>query len=152
MFRREAANFIKRFVVIYGLTMLATFFICLVFNPEVQVGVVWYFGRCILFSIVADASSLVYVSGSELSYNQWWGRTILQCVILEVTLMPLGYLWGMWNGALGGVVIFFVILLVNVCVRLVGYGQDRAEADILNQRLQERREQQSREKEKENGI
>ena len=51
MVRHEIANFLKRFVVIYGLTMLASFGFCLVFNPGVTVNVVEYFGACILFSV-----------------------------------------------------------------------------------------------------
>ena len=142
MIRHESINFLKRFVVIYGMTMLATFLICLFFNPTAYLSVVEFFGRCILFSLLADASCLIYLSEHELSHREWWVRTILHCVILEVTLMPLGYSWGMWGGTLGAVIYFFVILLVKVCVHLVGYGQDRASASSLNRRLRERRKKQ----------
>lgn len=141
MIRHELINFAKRFVVIYGLTMLATYFICLFFNPGAYLGVVVYFGRCIWFSALADLSSLVYFSNHELSHREWWVRTILHCVLLEAFLMPLGYYWEMWRGALGAVVYFIVIILVKICVHLVGYGQDYAEATSLNRRLRERREE-----------
>ena len=139
MLRRELKKLAKRFVVIYGLTMLATFFICLGFNPVAEVGVVDYFGRCVLFALAADVSSLVYFSRHELSGREWWLRTALHCAVLEAVLMPLGHRWGMWGGWLGGVIFFFVVLLVKALVYLVGYGQDCAEASDLNRRLRERR-------------
>lgn len=61
------------------------------------------------------------------------------CAVLEAVLMPLGRRWGMWGGWLGGVIFFFVVLLVNALVHLVDYGQDCAEASDLNRRLRERR-------------
>ena len=143
MVRHEIANFLKRFVVIYGLTMLASYGFCLVFNPGVTVNVVDYFGACILFSALADATSLVYLSRHELSGREWWVRTAIQCVLLELVLLPAGYYIGMWRGLIGGIVFFAVVLVVRFCVELVGYGQDYADASDVNERLRQRREERS---------
>ena len=141
MVHHEIANFLKRFVVIYGLTMLASFGFCLVFNPGVTVNVVDYFGACILFSALADATSLVYLSRHELSGREWWIRTVIQCILLELVLLPAGYYIGMWRGLTGGIVFFAIVLVVRFCVELVGYGQDYADASDVNERLRQRREE-----------
>ena len=143
MVRHEIANFLKRFVVIYGLTMLASFGFCLVFNPGVTVNVVEYFGACILFSALADVTSLVYLSRHELSGREWWVRTAIPCVLLELVLLPAGYDIGMWWDLIGGIVFFAVVLVVRFCVELVGYGQDYADASDVNERLRQRREERS---------
>ena len=148
MFRHEMGNFMKRFVVIYGLTMLATYGFCMVFNPGVTVLVADYFGACILFSLLANATSLVYLSRRELTVRAWMGRALLQCVLLELFLMPYGYYLGMWRGRMGGIVFFVVVLVVQLCVHLMGYGRDCADATSVNARLRERREQQSAEDQK----
>ena len=88
MFRHEMENFLRRFVVIYGLTMLASYGFCLGVDRTVSVNVVEYFGGCILFSLLADATSLVFLSRHELTYREWWGRCFLQCVLLELILLP----------------------------------------------------------------
>ena len=143
MVHHEIANFLKRFVVIYGLTMLASYGFCLVFNPGVTVKVVDSFGACFLFSALADATSLVYLSRHELSGREWWTRTAIQCVLLELVLMPAGYYIGMWQGMIGGIVFFGIVLVVRFCVELVGYGQDYADASDVNERLRQRREERS---------
>ena len=143
MVRHEIANFLKRFVVIYGLTMLASYAFCLVFNPGVTVNVVDYFGACILFSALADVTSLVYLSRHELSGREWWTRTAIQCVLLELVLMPAGYYIGLWQGTTGGSVLSAIVLGVRFCVELVGYGQDYADASDVNERLRQRREERS---------
>ena len=143
MVHHEIANFLKRFVVIYGLTMLASFGFCLVFNPGVTVNVVEYFGACILFSALADVTSLVYLSSHELSGREWWIRTVIQCILLELVLLPAGYYIGMWQGMIGGIVFFGIVLVVRFCVELVGYGQDYADASDVNERLRQRREERS---------
>lgn len=140
MFWREVGNFLKRFVVIYGFTMLATWVICRFFNQEAMLSVD-FLGDMIWFSACADAVSLVYVSNHELTEREWWIRAGIQLVLLEIVLMTVGYHLGMWGGVLGAVIFFVTILLVDIGVHLTSYGQDLIIAKDLNQRLRERREE-----------
>lgn len=78
---------LHRFVFVYGLIMLSTFFMCLLFNPTSELPVVTFFGRCILLTL------LVYVSGEELSNREWWARTLLHAILLEAVLLPLAHNW-----------------------------------------------------------
>ncbi len=57
----------QRFVVAYGIIMLATFFMCLFFNPTSQLAVVPFFGRCIVLTLVCMATLIVYYTKGELS-------------------------------------------------------------------------------------
>lgn len=79
----------QRFVVAYGIIMLATFFMCLFFNPTSQLAVVPFFGRCIVLTLVCMATLIVYYTKGELSVRAWWFRTILHTCLLEITLLPL---------------------------------------------------------------
>ena len=47
---------LHRFVFVYGLVMLSTFFMCLLFNPTSELPVVRFFGRCILLTLVSMAT------------------------------------------------------------------------------------------------
>ena len=58
---------LHRFVFVYGLIMLSTFFMCLLFNPTSELPVVTFFGRCILLTLVSMLTLLIYTSGEELS-------------------------------------------------------------------------------------
>ena len=68
---------LHRFVFVYGLVMLITFFMCLLFNPTSELPVVRFFGRCILLTLVSMATLIIYASSEELTNREWWFRTIL---------------------------------------------------------------------------
>ena len=84
---------LHRFVFVYGLIMLSTFFMCLLFNPTSELPVVTFFGRCILLTLVSMLTLLIYTSGEELSNRAWWTRTLLHAILLEVVLLPLAHNW-----------------------------------------------------------
>lgn len=65
---------LHRFVFVYGLVMLSTFFMCLLFNPTSELPVVRFFGRCILLTLVSMATLIVYASSEELTNRAWWFR------------------------------------------------------------------------------
>lgn len=147
MIKTEIGNFLKRFVVIYGFSMLATWVFCLVFYRDAELNIFHYFSNMILFSLCADLTSLVYLSSHELSQREWWVRTGINLLLLEITLLPLGYHFEMWRGFGGGLLFFIIVIAVTMGVHLVGYGQDIATANKLNDRLRERRRMQVSEKE-----
>ena len=68
---------LRRFVMIYGIIMICTFFMCLLFNPISQLPVVAFFGRIIVFTLLGMATMVVYYSKDELTRGAWLGRTIL---------------------------------------------------------------------------
>ena len=58
---------VRRYVMIYGIIMLCTFFMCLLFNPTSQLPVVSYFGRIMVFTLLSLISMVVYYSRDELT-------------------------------------------------------------------------------------
>ena len=59
---------------IYGIIMLCTFFMCLLFNPTSELPVVSYFGRIMVFTLLSLLSMVVYYSRDELTPKGWWVR------------------------------------------------------------------------------
>lgn len=140
MFWKNLEFIVRRFLLTYGFTMLATAFFCITFQLGDTIEVV-YLGQAALFSICANAVSLVYFSKHELSEKEWMTRTGIHTVLLEIVLLTFGHWCNMWNGPVQGFVFFVVVLLVDVGVSLLEYGQNAVTARELNQRLKERREQ-----------
>lgn len=139
---KEAADFCKRFIVIYGFTMLATLFFMALFNRSGLVG--WqYFLWCVFFSLAANLPSLIFLSGQELSGEEWDRRFALNVVLTVLILMPLGY-HRMWSGWGGGVLFFLMIIAINFGVRAVGFGMDAHTANLLNEQLRKRRLEQKK--------
>ena len=107
---QEICVFFRRFVVIYGFTMLVTLLFMLLFSRSALVG--WqYFLKCVFFSLAGDAPFLLFLSNHELNSKEWTHRFGIAVVLTEVILMPLGHGW-MWIGWGGGILFFFSILLV----------------------------------------
>ena len=50
---------IRRFVTVYGIIMLCTFLMCLLFNPAAELPVVSFFGRIMVFTLIALLSLAV---------------------------------------------------------------------------------------------
>ncbi len=140
MFWNHFEFFFRRFVLTYGFTMLATAFFCVTFRLGDTIEVV-YLWQAALFSICANAVSLVYFSEHELSEKEWLIRTGIHTVLLEIVLLTFGHWCNMWNGLVQGIVFFMVVLLVDMGVSLLEFGRNAAMAKDLNQRLKERREQ-----------
>lgn len=135
-FPQECAAFAKRFVVIYGFTMLATLVFMLLFNRTAFVN--WqYFFWCVFFSLAADLPSLVLVSARELTEKEWRQRFALSTLLTVAILMPLGYK-RMWTGVAGAGLFLLAILAVTVGVHAVSYGVDAHTASLVNEQLRKR--------------
>ncbi len=124
----------------YTLTMLATMVFTSLSTPRETMISVNYLWQAAIFSLCAQLPGLLYYSREELSRGQWWLRTALHTVLLEVILMIAGYQIGMYRGTLGAFAMFFTILIVDLLVRLFTYLSDRNTADAINRKLQEQRE------------
>lgn len=131
-----------RFVVAYGIIMLSTFFMCLLFNPTSELPVVTFFGRCIIFTLVCMASLAVYYSKRELTLGDWWFRTALHTVLLEAVLLPLAHHWEFWYNSLDGMIYASFILAAKIVWHLIDFGQTARTATEVNRQLLRRRKAQ----------
>ena len=132
----------QRFVMVYGLIMLSTFFMCLLFNPTSELPVVTFFGRCILFTLLCMATLVVYCSRRELTPRAWWLRTILHAVVLEAVLLPLAHHWQFWYGRVDAVIYAAFILGAKLLWHLIDFGRSAHAAAEVNARLRSRRKEQ----------
>ena len=130
---------LHRFVFVYGLVMLITFFMCLLFNPTSELPVVRFFGRCILLTLVGMATLIIYASSEELTNRAWWFRTILHAAFLEAILLPLAHSWGFWYNALDGVIYGSFILAAKILWHLIDFGQSFYTATQLNEQIRQRK-------------
>lgn len=140
MNRKELMRMLlMHFFICYTCTMMATILFCGLNTPKVVQLPVDYLWRAALFSLFADLPVVVYYSKKELSPRQWWIRTAIHTVLVEIVLLTAGYLFGMYRGVPGFVLFFFSILAVDAIVRLVSYQNDKNTADEINARLKQQR-------------
>ena len=139
---KKIVFWLHRFVVAYGIIMLSTFFMCLLFNPTSELPVVPFFGRCIIFTVVCMASLAVYYSKRELTLGGWWFRTILHTVLLEAVLLPLAHHWEFWYNSLDGMIYSSFILAAKIVWHLIDFGQTARTATEVNKQLLRRRKAQ----------
>lgn len=125
---------LHRFVTAYGIVMLSTFFMCLLFSPDSALPVA-FFGRCILFTLVCMATLAVYYSRTELTVEGWWIRTILHAVLLEAVLLPLAHHWGFWYGPQDAIIYAGFILAAKILWHLIDFGQSARTATQINEQL-----------------
>lgn len=116
---KKIVFWLHRFVVAYGIIMLSTFFMCLLFNPTSELLVVSFFGRCILFTLVCMATLVIYYSKTELTLKNWWIRTILHTILLEAVLLPLAHHWKFWYGPLDAIIYAGFILAAKILWHLI---------------------------------
>ena len=140
MNRKELLRMLmNHFFICYTCTMLATILFCNLNTPVTTQLSVSYLWKAAIFSVCADLPAVVYFSKRELSRRQWWIRTAIHTVLVEIVLLTAGYSFGMYTGAGGFILFFFVVLAVDLVVRLVSYLNDRNTADEINARLQQER-------------
>lgn len=133
---------LRRFVMVYGIIMLGTFFMCLLFNPTSELPVVTFFGRCIIFTFVCMATLIIYYSKNELTTKTWWLRTIAHTVLLEILLLPLAHHWEFWYGRIDAIIYASFILGGKILWHLIDFGRSVHTASEVNERLRRRRQSQ----------
>lgn len=95
----------------------------------------FFFGRCILFTLVCMATLVVYYSRTELTLRGWWIRTILHAALLEAVLLPLAHHWEFWYGPLDAIIYASFILAAKILWHLVNFGQSIRTATQINEQL-----------------
>lgn len=136
---RDIMFWLRRFVQIYGIIMICTFFMCLLFNPTSELPVVSFFGRIIIFTLLGMMTLLVYYSKEELTQREWWIRTVLHFVILEAVYLPLAHHWEFWYGKLDAVIYASFILVAKILWHLIDYGISAKTASQINEKIRKRR-------------
>ena len=144
---KRIALWLRRYVTVYGIIMLCTFFMCLLFTPAAELPVVPFFGRIMVFTLIALLSQAVYWSGEELTVRAWWGRTALQLLLLETLLLPLAHHWGFWHSGTDGLIYAGFILQARLLWLLAEYGLNAKTAAQINERIRRKRLDQRAEKE-----
>ena len=139
-------TFCFHYVLIYGLTMIATFFWCLAAgDTSVSLDFFW---KSMIFSLLADAPVFVFYSRKEMSTKQTLIRIILHGVLLELVLPAAGWFIGMWRGVGGYFVFFATVLIVDASIFVITFLKTSVEAGKINSALL-RSKRQKKEKEKE---
>ena len=130
---------VRRYVTVYGIIMLCTFFMCLLFNPASELPVVIFFGRIMVFTLITLLSLGVYYSKEELTVKAWWVRTVLHLLLLEGVLLPLAHHWGFWHSGPDILIYAGFILLAKVLWHLVDFGLNAKAAAQINERIRRNR-------------
>lgn len=139
---KDILFWLRRFVMIYGIIMICTFFMCLLFNPTSELPVVSFFGRIIVFTFLGMATLIVYYSKEELTQKQWWCRTLLHILILEAVYLPLAHHWEFWYGKVDAIIYASFILLAKFLWQLIDYGIAVRTAEDINEKIRKRRREQ----------
>ncbi len=129
----------RRYILVYGIIMLCTFFMCLLFNPASELPVVSFFGRIMVFALIALLSLAVYYTKEELTVKAWWMRTVLHLLLLEAVLLPLAHHWGFWHSGPDILIYAGFILLAKAVWHLMDYGRDAKTAAQINERIRKNR-------------
>ena len=112
---------------------------CLLFNPASELPVVTFFGRIMVFTLIALLSLIVYYSREELTVKAWWIRTVLHLLLLEAVLLPLAHFWGFWKSGTDILVYAGFILLAKALWHLADYSLNAKTAAQINERIRRNR-------------
>ena len=129
----------RRYVTIYGVIMITSLIMCLLFNPGAEVSVVPFFGRILVFSGISVLSMGVYHAREELTPRAWWGRTALHLLLLEAVLLPLAHAWGFWHSGPDLLIYAAFILLAKALWHLTEYGVSARTAAEIKEQIRKKR-------------
>lgn len=123
------------FVIVTG-SLLGTIIYCLIFEPNSSVSLaflIWI----LIFSALGDAVLFVFYSKKELTEIEMRRRYWIHFITLEIVLLILGYLSGMYHDWKGGIVFALIVAGVYGMVRLTQLQMDRYTASCINRKLRE---------------
>lgn len=136
---RKVMPFLKRYIMVCGIIMIVSFFMSLFFGQGISVYIVTYLGQCMLFAFIAVTSLFVYYSKNELTQKQWWVRTCLHLLVLEVVLIPIAHYWHFWYSPIDAVIYAVFILLGKGLWHLVDFGFSVKTAADINRLIRNRK-------------
>lgn len=128
---RKVISVIRRYIMVCGIIMIVSFCMCSLFGQGTVMNIAVYMGQCMLFALIAVLSVFVYYSKEELTQKQWWGRTVLHLIVLEVVLLPIAHCWHFWYSPADAMIYAVFILLGKIAWHVVDFGVSvKAAADI----------------------
>ena len=136
---KDSLIWLRRFVMLYGIIMICTFLMCLLFNPGAELPVVSFFGKIMVFSLIGLGSTIVYRSEEDLTQKAWWMRTVIHTLLLEGIQLPLAHHWGFWHEGSDVIVYAVFILLAILLWHLIDYGISARTAAQINEKIREHR-------------
>ncbi len=139
MLMNNITLWVRRYVTVYGIIMLCTFFMCLLFNPASELPVVPFFGRIMVFTLIALLSLAVYYSKEELTVKAWRVRTVLHLLLLEAVLPPPAHSRDFWQGGTDVLIYAGFILPGKALWHLVDCGLNAKTAAQINERIRKNR-------------
>ena len=144
--KRFIANWLERFGLIHGFSMMMVYLITSIYHNEMTF-TVSFLGQMILFSLAATLPGMIYYTNRDMSEREWWIRTIIHYVLLNVVLLPIAQVIGLWKGIAGCFMFMGVILVIDILVHALSFGRDWVVARDINTLLKQRfRESQEEEK------
>ena len=133
---------IRQYFVIYTGSMIATFCFCQAFYPGEALQTS-YLAWMLLFSLCGTLLGLIFYSKKELSPRQWMVRKGIHFVLLECVLLTAGRILEMYKGVKQGFWFAVTVLVVYGFVSFISYWSEKRTAEALNEKLRERRKQNS---------
>lgn len=138
-------TFCFHYFLIYGMTVIVTFFWCLASGGEAIP--LDYFWKIMIFALVADLPLFVFWSKKEPTARQTLMRIIIHGVLLEILLPAAGWFIGMWRGVGGFFVFFATVLIVDASIFGITYLRLSIEAGNINSALKKRRSEKAKKEE-----
>lgn len=132
---------IRTMIYQYPMILTGTIFAaigCLISKPDFMFNV-WYLVQLVLFSLAANLPLVAYYSKKELTPKQFRIRMVIHFILLETVLLGVGYWIGLYDGILGGVIFFFIVMAVEVFVLFLTFLGNRKMASDINEMLKLRR-------------
>lgn len=136
---RKVMPVIRRYIMVCGIIMIVSFFMSLLFGQETIMNIVTYMGQCMAFALIAVLSVFVYHSKEELTQKQWWVRTVLHLLVLEVVLLPIAHYWHFWYSPTDAIVYAVFILLGKIVWHVVDFGISVKTASDINRFIRKRK-------------
>ncbi len=106
----------------------------LALEPSAKFGYEAFFSP-LIFGLLSLAPSLVTYSRKELTFRQTLLRKMLHVVLLESTLLLLGFWAGILHGFADGSFFAFTVFVVYLVVNLISWKFDKKDADEINKTL-----------------
>ena len=135
---KEIGNILRRFVNISGYCLVMLFITGPVLHvidgvSNTQIG---YITVC---AFAAALSSLVFISPKELQGASWWVREVL-CVLINMAItLPVTYYVGLWQSAVGMVVVTLIIIVIAFGNHVIEFFLDLRTASRFNRKIRELR-------------
>lgn len=134
-------GWLRRLGLIHGFTMMMVYVITRLFRADMTFGPS-FLGKMILFSLAGTIPGLICYAGRELTEREWWIRTIIHYLLLNLLMLPIARAIGLWENLEGLALLVGLILVVDVLVHMLSYSANLATAHSINRRLKQRQERQ----------